>query len=260
MHDRARCLSAGTGVLIISPTRELCLQIYGIARELMRYHTQTHGLIMGGANRKTEADKLLKGVNLIVATPGRLLDHLQSTRGFNYRNLQMLIIDEADRCLEIGFEEEMTQIIKLLPKERQTLLFSATQTKKIQDLAKLSLKPDVKYVGVDDHRVTATSEGLKQVSLGPLTGRCVYLHFDHFVLMGLGFRFSSSTGLRCGAQRHAVPVAFHLLEEEPEEEGDRVPFLLQLGQIPRRTAQLHRHPRAGAPRTHSSASFRGLST
>jgi ATP-dependent RNA helicase DDX18/HAS1 len=162
-------LSAGTGVLIISPTRELCLQIYGIARELMRYHTQTHGLIMGGANRKTESDKLLKGVNLIVATPGRLLDHLQSTRGFNYRNLQMLIIDEADRCLEIGFEEEMNQIIKLLPKERQTLLFSATQTKKIQDLAKLSLKPDVKYVGVDDHRVTATSEGLKQVTLSLLS-------------------------------------------------------------------------------------------
>ncbi len=182
-------MSAGTGVLIISPTRELCLQIYGIARELMRYHTQTHGLIMGGANRKTESDKLLKGVNLIVATPGRLLDHLQSTRGFNYRNLQMLIIDEADRCLEIGFEEEMTQIIKLLPKERQTLLFSATQTKKIQDLAKLSLKPDVKYVGVDDHRVTATSEGLKQVSPGPLTGRCVYLHFGQLVLTGSVFVF-----------------------------------------------------------------------
>jgi len=152
----------GTGVLIISPTRELCLQIYGVARELMRYHSQTHGLIMGGANRKTESDKLVKGVNLLVATPGRLLDHLQGTRGFNYRNLQMLIIDEADRCLEIGFEEEMNQIIKLLPKERQTLLFSATQTKKIQDLAKLSLKPDVRYIGVDDHRVTATNEGLKQ--------------------------------------------------------------------------------------------------
>jgi len=135
-----------------------------VARELMRYHSQTHGLIMGGANRKTESDKLVKGVNLLVATPGRLLDHLQGTRGFNYRNLQMLIIDEADRCLEIGFEEEMNQIIKLLPKERQTLLFSATQTKKIQDLAKLSLKPDVRYIGVDDHRVTATNEGLKQVS------------------------------------------------------------------------------------------------
>lgn len=66
-----------------------------------------------------------------VATPGRLLDHLQNTKGFVYRNLACLVIDEADRILEIGFEEEMRQIIKLLPKERQTMLFSATQTTKV---------------------------------------------------------------------------------------------------------------------------------
>lgn len=70
---------------------------------------------MGGANRKAEADKLIKGVNLIVATPGRLLDHLQNTQGFNFRNLKTLVIDEADRILEVGFEEEMHKIIKLLP-------------------------------------------------------------------------------------------------------------------------------------------------
>ena len=72
----------------------------------------------------------MKGVNLLVATPGRLLDHLQNTSGFLYRNLACLVIDEADRILEIGFEEEMRQIIKILPKERQTMLFSATQTTK----------------------------------------------------------------------------------------------------------------------------------
>ena len=72
----------------------------------------------------------MKGVNLLVATPGRLLDHLQNTSGFMYRNLACLVIDEADRILEIGFEEEMRQIIKILPKERQTMLFSATQTTK----------------------------------------------------------------------------------------------------------------------------------
>lgn len=66
-----------------------------------------------------------------VATPGRLLDHLQNTKGFVFRNLACLVIDEADRILEIGFEEEMRQIIKLLPKERQTMLFSATQTTKV---------------------------------------------------------------------------------------------------------------------------------
>ena len=88
---------------------------------------------MGGANRRAEADKLVKGVNLIVATPGRLLDHLevsssililfvtshlfifQNTKGFVFRNLKALVIDEADRILEIGFEEEMKKIINILP-------------------------------------------------------------------------------------------------------------------------------------------------
>lgn len=71
---------------------------------------------MGGANRKAEAEKLGKGVNLLVSTPGRLLDHLQNTKGFIFKNLKMLIIDEADRILEVGFEEEMHQIMKILPK------------------------------------------------------------------------------------------------------------------------------------------------
>jgi ATP-dependent RNA helicase DDX18/HAS1 len=105
----------GTGVLIISPTRELALQIFGVAKELLQHHSQTFGIIMGGANRKAEAEKLQKGVNLLVATPGRLLDHLQNTKGFNTKNLKMLIIDEADRILEVGFEEEMHKIMKLLP-------------------------------------------------------------------------------------------------------------------------------------------------
>jgi ATP-dependent RNA helicase DDX18/HAS1 len=68
---------SGTGVIIISPTRELALQIFGVAKDLLKYHNQTFGIVIGGANRKAEADKLAKGVNLLVATPGRLLDHLQ---------------------------------------------------------------------------------------------------------------------------------------------------------------------------------------
>jgi len=81
----------------------------------MAHHSQTFGIIMGGANRRAEVDKLVKGVNLLVATPGRLLDHLQNTKGFIYRNLKALVIDEADRILEIGFEEEMKKIISILP-------------------------------------------------------------------------------------------------------------------------------------------------
>ncbi|NXX65087.1 DDX18 helicase, partial [Spizella passerina] len=152
----------GTGVIILSPTRELAMQTYGVLKELMNHHVHTYGLIMGGSNRSAEAQKLGNGINIIVATPGRLLDHMQNTPGFMYKNLQCLVIDEADRILEVGFEEEMKQIIKLLPKRRQTMLFSATQTRKVEDLAKISLKKEPLYVGVDDNKETATVDGLEQ--------------------------------------------------------------------------------------------------
>ncbi|WWC61351.1 ATP-dependent RNA helicase HAS1 [Kwoniella dejecticola CBS 10117] len=153
----------GTGVIIISPTRELALQIFGVAKELMQGHSQTFGVLMGGANRKAEADKLVKGVNLIVATPGRLLDHLQNTKGFIFKNLKALVIDEADRILEIGFEEEMKQIIKLLPAEnRQSMLFSATQTTKVTDLARISLRPGPLYINVDEEKQASTVDMLEQ--------------------------------------------------------------------------------------------------
>ncbi|KAM3862173.1 ATP-dependent RNA helicase DDX18 [Diretmus argenteus] len=152
----------GTGVVILSPTRELAMQTYGVMKELMTHHVHTYGLIMGGSNRSAEAQKLANGVNILVATPGRLLDHLQNTPGFMFKNLQCLIIDEADRILEVGFEEELKQIIKLLPRKRQTMLFSATQTRKVEDLARISLKKEPLYVGVDDNKDNATVDGLEQ--------------------------------------------------------------------------------------------------
>lgn len=153
----------GTGVIVVSPTRELALQIFGVARELMAHHTQTLGIVIGGANRRQEAEKLVKGVNLLIATPGRLLDHLQNTKGFVFKNLKALVIDEADRILEIGFEEEMRQIIKILPsEERQSMLFSATQTTKVEDLARISLRKGPLYINVDEKNETSTAEGLEQ--------------------------------------------------------------------------------------------------
>ncbi|CAF2782615.1 unnamed protein product [Rotaria sp. Silwood2] len=152
----------GTGAIIISPTRELAMQTYSVLKELLTYHHHTYGLIMGGTGRQDEVKKLAKGVNILVATPGRLLDHLQNTKDFMYKNLQCLIIDEADRILDIGFEEELKQIVQLLPKRRQTMLFSATQTRRTEDLAKMSLKKEPLYVGVDDTSDQATVEGLEQ--------------------------------------------------------------------------------------------------
>ncbi|XP_016961335.1 probable ATP-dependent RNA helicase pitchoune [Drosophila biarmipes] len=152
----------GTGVIIISPTRELSMQTFGVLKELMAHHHHTYGLVMGGSNRQVESEKLGKGINILVATPGRLLDHLQNSPDFLYKNLQCLIIDEVDRILEIGFEEELKQIINLLPKRRQTMLFSATQTARIDALSKLALKSEPIYVGVHDNQDTATVDGLEQ--------------------------------------------------------------------------------------------------
>jgi len=153
----------GTGVLVVSPTRELALQIFGVARELMQFHSQTFGIVIGGANRRAEVEKLTKGVNLLIATPGRLLDHLQNTPGFVFKNCKALVIDEADRILEVGFEDEMRQIIRILPKEhRQTMLFSATQTTKVEDLARISLKAGPLYINVDHKKEHSTVSGLDQ--------------------------------------------------------------------------------------------------
>ncbi|KAK1351882.1 RNA helicase [Heracleum sosnowskyi] len=151
----------GTGVIVVCPTRELAIQTHAVAKELLKYHSMTHGLVIGGAARRGEAERLVKGVNLLVATPDRLLDHLKNTKGFIFKRLKCLTIDEADRILEANFEEETKQIIKILPKERQTALFSAAQSEKVADLARLSLKDHI-YVGLDDEKKMVTNEGLEQ--------------------------------------------------------------------------------------------------
>jgi ATP-dependent RNA helicase DDX18/HAS1 len=141
----------------------LALQIFDEAKKLMEFHSQTVSIVIGGSNRSQEATKLVKGVNLLISTPGRLLDHLQNTPGFVIKNLRCLVLDEADRILEMGFEDEMRQVIKLIPKEnRQTLLFSATQTTKVEDLARISLRPGPLYINVDHAKQTSTAEGLEQ--------------------------------------------------------------------------------------------------
>lgn len=152
----------GTGCIVITPTRELAMQIYGVLEELVKYHSLTYGIIMGGAPRELEVKRLQKGVNILVATPGRLLDHLKHTPRFMTSNLKCLVIDEADRILEIGFEEDLKEIISLLPEKRQTMLFSATNTKKTEDLAKLAIQKEPVYVEVQDSLDKATVDGLLQ--------------------------------------------------------------------------------------------------
>ncbi|KAG5328890.1 DDX10 helicase, partial [Acromyrmex heyeri] len=158
----------GLGSLIITPTRELAYQIYETLRKVGQYHSISAGLIIGGKDLKFEK-KRMDQCNIIICTPGRLLQHMDENPLFNCVNmqlmeinyLQILVLDEADRCLDMGFEKTMNSIIENLPPKRQTLLFSATQTKSVKDLARLSLK-DPLYVSVHEHSAHTTPEGLQQ--------------------------------------------------------------------------------------------------
>lgn len=101
-------------------------------------------VIVGGMDMMTQALTLAKKPHVIIATPGRLVDHLENTKGFNLRTLKFLVLDEADKILNMDFEKEVDKILKVIPKERNTYLFSATMTKKVQKLQRASLKDPVK--------------------------------------------------------------------------------------------------------------------
>lgn len=150
----------GLGALIITPTRELAYQIYETLRKVGKHHDTSAGLIIGGKDLKFER-KRVNQCNIVICTPGRLLQHMDENPLFDCVNMQILVLDEADRCLDMGFEQTMNSIIENLPSERQSLLFSATQTKSVRDLARLSLK-DPMYVSVHEHAVHTTPEALQQ--------------------------------------------------------------------------------------------------
>lgn len=129
----------GLGAVIIVPTRELGLQVFEVLRVAGRHHNFSAGLITGGKKEFEDEQDHVVRMNVLIATPGRLLQHFEQTPGFDANSLQMLVLDEADRLLDLGFKKQLDAILTYLP-ARQTLLFSATQTKSVKDLARLSLR------------------------------------------------------------------------------------------------------------------------
>eukprot|EP01083_Nonionella_stella_P010155 29018_1 len=146
--------SQGTQALIIAPTRELCLQIFTVLENVLRaYHWIVPGIVMGGERKKAEKQRLRKGCTVLVATPGRLLDHLITTRSFRIDQLRFMVLDEADRLLDMGFERDVEAIIEKLDarqtQRRQNILASATLDSRVADLIKLALSNPV-HIGLTD--------------------------------------------------------------------------------------------------------------
>ncbi|KAM9361671.1 putative ATP-dependent RNA helicase DDX27 isoform 2-T2 [Symphorus nematophorus] len=133
-----------TRVLVLVPTRELGIQVHSVARQLAQFTSITTCLAVGGLDLKSQEAALRAGPDVLIATPGRLIDHLHNTPSFELSHIEILILDEADRMLDEYFEEQMKEIIRLCSYNRQTMLFSATMTDEVKDLAAVSLKQPVR--------------------------------------------------------------------------------------------------------------------
>lgn len=148
--------------LVLTPTRELAIQIHEQVAALGSGFQIKSAVLVGGMDMMTQTVALAKKPHIIIATPGRIVDHLEKTKGFNLSALKYLVLDEADRILNMDFEKEVDKILEQIPRERRTYLFSATMTKKVAKLQRASLKDPVR---IEVSTKFQTVEQLKQYYL-----------------------------------------------------------------------------------------------
>lgn len=151
---------SGIGAIIISPTRDLAAQTFEVLKKLIKDTDISAGLITGGMDFEMEQEGLTR-LNIIICTMGRLKEHMETTATFNADHLQILVLDEADKLMNKEFIRDLKHVITDLPETRQTMLFTATATKAIKDISKLSLSNPAR-VNLTEERSSVMPEGLMQ--------------------------------------------------------------------------------------------------
>ena len=137
---------ATSRVAILMPTRELAVQCYNVAKRLAAFTDITFCRLVGGFSLREQENELKKRPDVIVATPGRFIDHMRNSASFTVETLEILVLDEADRMLQEGFADELNEILTTIPKSRQTMLFSATMTDSVDKLVRLGMTRPVRLV------------------------------------------------------------------------------------------------------------------
>ncbi|MCX4165430.1 MULTISPECIES: DEAD/DEAH box helicase [Paraburkholderia] len=161
--------------LILTPTRELADQVAANVQAYAKHTPLRSAVVFGGVDMNPQSAELRRGVEVLIATPGRLLDHVQQKTA-NLGQVQMLVLDEADRMLDMGFLPDLQRILNLLPKERQTLLFSATFSGEIKKLAATYLRnPQTIEVARSNSTATNVTQTVYEVPEGDKTGAVVQL-------------------------------------------------------------------------------------
>ena len=160
--------------LVLTPTRELALQVGERIKAYARRVSLRCTVVHGGVRVNPQIDRLRRGIDILVATPGRLLD-LAGQRHLNLFRIEFLVFDEADRMLDLGFSEEISAILDLVPTNRRTMLFSATYTQQIRDLAGRMLQ-DPAYIEVTPHHTAAESVVQKVYRVDRSNKRALLIH------------------------------------------------------------------------------------
>ena len=161
--------------LILTPTRELAAQVYANVREYSQFLNLRSAVIFGGVNQKPQAATLRQGIDILVATPGRLLD-LQSQGLLSLKRVEIFVLDEADRMLDMGFLRDIQKVINMMPAKRQNLMFSATFSKDIKKLAHGILNYPVQVEATPENTtVEAISQKVYRVAKGLKTGLIIKL-------------------------------------------------------------------------------------
>ena len=161
--------------LILSPTRELAIQISEQCEALGSMIGLKTAVLVGGLDLMQQAIALSKKPHIVIGTPGRVADHLQNTKGFNLNSIQFLVLDEADKLLNMDFEKEINLIVSACPEDRSTLLFSATMTNKVQKLQRACLKRDAMKIQVSTKYQTVDSL-IQQFLFIPSAHKDTYLY------------------------------------------------------------------------------------
>lgn len=142
-----------TRALIILPTRELAMQCYEVFQQLNKYTRLGCSLVIGSSSMEKQKVELSRNPLIIIATPGRIIDHLQNSKNFDLDDVDMLVLDEADKLLDLGFMYELKEIIKSINPQHQTLLFSATLTGKVNELIELALRKPIRVSANPDFQI-----------------------------------------------------------------------------------------------------------
>ncbi|CCT66340.1 probable ATP-dependent RNA helicase [Fusarium fujikuroi IMI 58289] len=155
-----------TRVVVLTPTRELAIQCHAVATKLAAFTDIKFTLAVGGLSLKAQEVELKLRPDVIIATPGRFIDHMRNSASFNVDTVEIMVLDEADRMLEDGFADELNEILTTLPKSRQTMLFSATMTSTVDRLIKVGLNKPARVM-VDSQKKTVTTLVQEFVRLRP---------------------------------------------------------------------------------------------